>query len=542
MKLKNDYARPHTVRALIVGILALLSAATSAEAANPYEGFKVPPLNISSETRYSYQYIEVLGSKMAYVEAGNGDPILFLHGQPTSSYLWRNIMPHLEGQGRVIAPDNIGFGQSDQPDLDYTFGDQYRYFDAFVKKLKLRNITLVVHDWGSGLGLHYARLNPGNVKAIVTMESIIAPLIPAESYSALPEGLSNYFRFTRAVDNDQKLIKENFFIENTLPGFIVRPLSENAHDVYRAPFVAEKSRMHVNQWPREMPIGQQPKATHDIITAYNLFLEETNIPWLFLYSTPGALNTPEAADYWSVRAKNIETAYIGTGLHYLQEDQPYAIGRAISDFYRRIEHKKTIHHTKQLNQNIQSPKQTKVIAMNNIVWPEGFIPGKTDNYVSNEIILSGLNAVDIWPFLNNTAIWPSYYSNVSNIKLPANAGTELKAGMHFSFTTFGIPIEADILEYEPPMDGKPGRLAWHGWAGEKKSSDRIDAYHAWLIEDLSNDRVRILTQETQNGEPARNLAKTTPNPMLNAHQEWVDGLGQTALKAKSGMKEALARK
>lgn len=337
MKPQTYNVRSHIVRALITGTLALVATAASAEPVNPYEGFKLPPLGVSSETRYTYQYVEVLGSKMAYVEAGTGDPILFLHGQPTSSYLWRNIMPHLQDQGRVIAPDNIGFGQSDQPDLDYSFGDHYRYFDNFVKRLNLHNITLVVHDWGSGLGLHYARLNPDNVKAIVTMESIIAPLIPAKSYDALPTDLGHYFRTSREPSNARKLIEDNFFVENTLPGFTVRPLSEEAHNVYRAPFLTEKSRIQVNQWPKEMPIGQQPQATHDIITAYNAFLEETEIPWLFLYATPGALNTPEAADYWSMRAKNIETTYIGTGLHYLQEDQPYAIGRAISDFYRRVE-------------------------------------------------------------------------------------------------------------------------------------------------------------------------------------------------------------
>ena len=308
-----------------------------AEDANPYDGFKVPPLEISAETRYTHRYVDVLGSKMAYVDAGKGDPILFLHGQPTSSYLWRNIMPHLEDQGRVIAPDLIGFGKSDQPTLDYRFGDHYRYFEAFVKTLDLRNITLVVHDWGSGLGLHYARLNPDNVKAIVTMESIIAPLIPAESYDLMPADLANFFRTVRAPVSGRKLlIEDNYFVEKALPGFIVRPLTEKEHDVYRAPFPTEKSRIQVNQWPNEMPIGREPQATHDIVTAYNAWLEQTDTPWLFLYATPGALNPPEAAEYWAERAQNIETVYIGAGLHYVQEDQPYAIGRAISDWYRRL--------------------------------------------------------------------------------------------------------------------------------------------------------------------------------------------------------------
>lgn len=171
--------------------------------------------------------------------------------------------------------------------------------------------------------------------------------------------------------------------------------------------------------------------------------------------------------------------------------------------------------------------------MNNIIWPEGFIPGKTDNFVSNEIIISDLSAADVWPYLNDTSIWPKYYSNVSAIDLANRAETELKLGTHFRFTTFGFPIEANILEHQPPINGKPGRLAWHGWSDGETADDRIDAYHAWLIEDLSDGRVRILTQETQNGGPAKALAITIPNPMLAAHQEWIDGLGKTALREKA---------
>ena len=324
----------------LLGVLVTTAmvAPVSAQEANPYEGFRVPPLEVSSEMPYEHQFIEILDSRMAYVEAGEGDPILFLHGQPTSSYLWRNIIPHLEDQGRVIAPDNIGFGMSDQPDLEYTFADHYRYIEAFIEEMGLTNITLVVHDWGSGLGLHYAQQNPDNVRGIVTMEAIIAPLIPAESYDAMPTDLGNFFRTVRDPESGRRLlIEENFFVEQALPGFIVRPLAEEAHDVYRAPFPTEQSRIQVNQWPNEMPIGEVPRETHDIVTAYNAWLEETEIPWLFLYATPGALNPPEAADYWAARANNIETVYIGAGLHYVQEDQPYAIGRAISDWYRRLD-------------------------------------------------------------------------------------------------------------------------------------------------------------------------------------------------------------
>lgn len=304
---------------------------------------KEPQANVSAVSKYAdkYKFIEILGSKMAYIDEGEGDPILFLHGQPTSSYLWRNIMPHLEDQGRLIAPDNIGFGKSDQPELDYTFDDHYPYIEGFIKRLGLKNITLVVHDWGSGLGLHYAQLNPDNIKAIVTMESIIAPTIPAKSYDELRPDMAGFFSTVQGPTGKKLLIDDNAWLKEKgfLDGFIVRPLDAVALAEYQNAHQTLKSRKQVYQWPLEMPIGKKPRNVHDYVTAYNKWLEETDKPWLFLYATPGALNPEAAADYWAEKAKNIETVYIGAGLHYVQEDQPYAIGRAISDWYRRIEKK-----------------------------------------------------------------------------------------------------------------------------------------------------------------------------------------------------------
>ncbi len=298
---------------------------------------KVPPMEISSDFLYESHFIEVLGSRMHYVDKGDGDPILFLHGQPTSSYLWRNVMPHVESQGRVIAPDNIGFGKSDQPDLDYVFSDHYRYIEGFIEALNLNNITLVVHDWGSGLGLHYAQQHPDNIKAIVLMESIVGPMMPAESYEALPKQLADFFRMVRdPVLGPKLLIDDNYFVEVALPGFMSRDLDETAHNYYRQPFLEKSSRKQINQWPHQVPIGGSPAAVANVVQAYNVWLLETDTPLLFLYASPGALNPPELVDWWVKRAKNIETVYIGAGLHFVQEDQPYAIGRAISDWYRRL--------------------------------------------------------------------------------------------------------------------------------------------------------------------------------------------------------------
>jgi len=162
--------------------------------------------------------------------------------------------------------------------------------------------------------------------------------------------------------------------------------------------------------------------------------------------------------------------------------------------------------------------------MSDILWPAGFVPGFTDNYCSNEIIVSGLTVEDVWPFLNIPGRWPTYYSNAADVGFDDAAGPELAAGVRFRFSTFGFPVEARVVEHVPPVPGQPARVAWHGWAGAPGTTDRLDVHHAWLLEELSGGRLRILTQETQCGEPAKALAKTHPNPMINGHQDWLDGL------------------
>ncbi len=162
-----------------------------------------------------------------------------------------------------------------------------------------------------------------------------------------------------------------------------------------------------------------------------------------------------------------------------------------------------------------------------IHWPERFMPGKTDNYVSNEIIVSGITAEEVWKYIVNTSAWPKYYSNVSDIHFYNSPGPELFLNAHFKFTTFTFLVEAEVTEFVPPADGKPARIAWHGWA-EGDAETALDVHHAWLFENLPGNRVRILTQETQIGKPAQDMAKAKPNPMLNAHQEWIEGLARAA--------------
>jgi len=169
--------------------------------------------------------------------------------------------------------------------------------------------------------------------------------------------------------------------------------------------------------------------------------------------------------------------------------------------------------------------------MSDIIWPKGFVPGFTDNYCSNEVIVAGLSAAEVWPLLAQPEQWPSYYENSANPRFYDDKGPELSKGVRFYFETFGFPVESQCVEYIAPIEGEAGRVAWHGWAGEGET--RLDVHHAWLVEDLSGGRVRILTQETQVGEPAKELAQTVPNPMINGHQAWLDGL-VAAAKARKG--------
>lgn len=161
--------------------------------------------------------------------------------------------------------------------------------------------------------------------------------------------------------------------------------------------------------------------------------------------------------------------------------------------------------------------------MHEILWPRAYLPGTTANFASNEVIVAGLSAADVWAQLNDTSAWPTYYANASDIRFHDGNGPKLCKGARFRFTTFGFPVEAEVTEYVPPQEGAPARVAWHGWV-EGEAESRLDVLHAWLIEDLPEGRVRVLTQESQKGKPAEELARTKPNPMINGHQDWLDGL------------------
>lgn len=315
---------------------AQAAAADDGEAAAGEAPAEVAPLAISAEMPYDTRFVEVNGSNMAYVEAGDGDPILFLHGNPTSKFLWRNIMPWLEAQGRVIAPDLIGFGESDKPDIGYTMAEHSEYVDGFIEALGLENVTLVVHDWGSGLGFDYAARNPDNIKGIAFMESMIAPLHPISTEGLTPQ-IADALNALRGPSGETLIIDQNAFVEGNIPNGVFRDLTEGEMDVYRAPFVEPESRLPILVFPRQISVDGEPADVTERVNAFNTYLLTTDVPKLHLYVTPGLINPPEAVEFLQAQgAPNYEAVFLGQGSHFLQEDHPEAIGRNISDWYRRL--------------------------------------------------------------------------------------------------------------------------------------------------------------------------------------------------------------
>lgn len=323
----------HTIASL-VAILFLTTATAMAQTTNA--AYKLPRPVISETLHLDKKVIKVLGSNMAYLETGQGEPVIFIHGNPSSSYLWRNVMPYITPQGRAIAVDLIGMGQSDKPDISYTFEEQYHYFSAFVDALNVNQVTLVGHDWGATLAWEYARRNPGKVRKLAFMEGVLPPAFPAPSFESMGEEMGNMFRtFKDPVKGHKLVIEDNMFIEKILPGFVNRILGEEAMRIYRAPFAKVEDRKPVLAWPRQVPIAGEPESTLKTLNAIGKFMGATKMPVLLMYADPGVVVPPEAVGWYVKKIQSLETAFLGQGLHFIQEDQPEAIGRALADWMRR---------------------------------------------------------------------------------------------------------------------------------------------------------------------------------------------------------------
>ncbi len=277
--------------------------------------------------------VPVLDTEIAYVDRGTGDPIVFLHGNPTSSYLWRHVIPHLEDLGRCLAPDLVGMGESGKAkDGSYRFADHARYLDQWFELLGLnQNVTLVMHDWGSALGFHWAHRNPAKVKGLVYMEAIVRPV----TWEDWPETARRIFRGMRSPDGEGMILERNLFVERILPASVIRELSQEELDVYRRPYLEPgESRRPTLTWPREIPIDGQPGDVVELVSESAQWLSTSTLPKLFISGDPGAILTGAQREFCRTWPNQREVTV--AGLHFLPEDSPNEIGQAIAEWYRSL--------------------------------------------------------------------------------------------------------------------------------------------------------------------------------------------------------------
>ncbi len=287
----------------------------------------------SADARYQKKRIAVHGLDMAYVDHGEGAPIVFLHGNPTSSYLWRNVMPHLEGRGRLVAPDLIGMGDSAKlpesgPD-SYRFVEHRRYLDSLLAAIGVTdNVTFVIHDWGSALGFDWANRNRDAVRGIAYMEALVAPV---PDWNGWPEAARRVFQGFRSEAGDGMVLENNVFVERVLPGSVLRKLSDEEMAVYRRPYLEPgEDRRPTLTWPRQIPIAGEPTDVVAIVQSYADWLAESDVPKLFINAEPGAILTGAMRDLCRTWPNQKELTVRGS--HFLQEDSPDEIGQAISEW------------------------------------------------------------------------------------------------------------------------------------------------------------------------------------------------------------------
>ncbi len=282
------------------------------------------------------QFADVLGRRMAYVEVGEGDPIVFLHGNPTSSFLWRDVIPHVTHLGRCLAPDLIGMGDSDKlPDSgpdSYRFVDHRRYLDALLDRLGVTaNATFVVHDWGSALGFDWANRHRDAVKAIVYMEAIVQPV----TWDAWPESARRVFQAMRSEAGEEIVLEKNVFVERILPASIIRNLTDEEMAEYRRPFLEPgEPRRPTLTWPREIPIEGEPADVAEIVAAYGEWLAGSDVAKLFVNADPGSMLTGPQREF--CRSWPNQTEITVPGIHFIQEDAADTIGAAIAEWYQTI--------------------------------------------------------------------------------------------------------------------------------------------------------------------------------------------------------------
>lgn len=289
---------------------------------------------ISAAYPYESHFADIYGSKLHYIEQGKGRPILFLHGIPASSYVWRNVIPHLSSLGRCIAPDLIGMGKSDKPNIEYTVFDHIKYIDKLIETLNLKDLILIMHGWGSLIGFDYAMRHEKNCKGLVFYEAYLRPSNGKDISLPLQEQLHTFEQNENIYD---LITQGSYYIDKILPQEMMRPLSNEEKSYYREPFLIKGSGKPLRQYLQELPRPNRTSEVDQLIANYSKKLTKSPLPKLMLYSVPGFITTIASAMWAKDNIKNIEMVDIGEELHYAQESNPTLMGEAISVWIQGIE-------------------------------------------------------------------------------------------------------------------------------------------------------------------------------------------------------------
>lgn len=290
--------------------------------------------SINTNFPYQSQYVEVMGSKMHYIEQGKGDPILFLHGIPASNYIWRNVIPHLSTLGRCIAPDLIGMGKSDKPNIEYSVTDHIQYVEKFIEALNLKRIIIVMHGWGSIMGFDYAMKHEKNCKGLVFYEAYLRTMNGEAVSLPFQEQLTTLEEQSDIYD---AIMSGSSFVDKVLPQSMMRPLSDEELQYYREPFINKGSGKPLQQYFKELPRGDGISKVDKIIENYSKALMNSYLPKLMLYSIPGFITTIATVMWAKEYLPNLEIAEIGEDLHFAQESNPTLMGETISIWVQGIE-------------------------------------------------------------------------------------------------------------------------------------------------------------------------------------------------------------
>ena len=291
---------------------------------------------LSETMSYEKKFASVKGKQIAYVEEGSGDPIVLLHGNPTSSFLWRNVIPELVESGRVIVPDLIGQGDSEKLPASegperYSLEVAYSYVDGLLEIIgAMENVTLVIHDWGTGVGFLWAMRHPAAVKGVAYMEGIVKPV----SWRDWPESAVGIFKGFRSDKGEDLILNRNMFIEGVLPSSVIRPLSNTEMDAYRAPHLETDDRQPLLNWPRQIPIEGEPKDVVALVNEYGAFMAASDIPKLFINADPGSILVGAQREFCRSWPNQQEVTV--KGLHFIQEDSPVEIGQAVANWLKAL--------------------------------------------------------------------------------------------------------------------------------------------------------------------------------------------------------------